>query len=77
LVVVIEDNGRAGGIGDAVARELRVRRVDVEVATYSLPQEFLPTGKRATVLSEAGLSAQEIARDVVAAASRGSVQSRW
>jgi len=77
LVVVIEDNGRAGGVGDAVARELRARRIDVEVATYALPQQFLPTGKRAAVLSEAGLSAQEIARDVVAAASRGTVQSRW
>ena len=77
LVVVIEDNGGAGGIGDAVARELRARRVDVEVATFSLPQQFLPTGKRAAVLSEAGLSAQDIARDVVAAASRGTVQSRW
>src|SRR4051794_24577057 len=77
LVVVIEDNGRAGGIGDAVARALRARRVDVEVATYGLPQEFLPTGKRAAVLSDAGLSAQDLARDVVAAASRGAVQSRW
>lgn len=77
LVAVIEDNGRAGGIGDAVARELRARRVDVEVATYGLPQEFLPTGKRAAVLSDAGLSAQDLARDVVAAASRGAVQSRW
>src|SRR4051812_15230250 len=77
LVVVIEDNGRVGGIGDAVARELRARRVDVEVATYGLPQEFLPTGKRAAVLSDAGLSAQDLARDVTAAASRGAVQSRW
>jgi 1-deoxy-D-xylulose-5-phosphate synthase len=77
LVVVIEDNGRVGGVGDAVARELRGRRVDVEVATYGLPQEFLPIGKRAAVLSDAGLSAQDIARDVVAAASRGAVQSRW
>ncbi|HMC69360.1 MAG TPA: 1-deoxy-D-xylulose-5-phosphate synthase, partial [Mycobacteriales bacterium] len=77
LVAVIEDNGHVGGVGDAVARELRVRRVDVEVATYALPQQFLPTGKRAAVLSDAGLSAQDIARDVVAAASRGTVQSRW
>jgi 1-deoxy-D-xylulose-5-phosphate synthase len=71
LVVVIEDNGRAGGVGDAVARELRARRVDVEVTTFALPQQFLTTGKRAAVLTAAGLSAQEIARDVVAAASRG------
>ena len=70
LVVVIEDNGRVGGIGDAIARELRTRRVDVDVVTFALPQEFLATGKRAAVLAAAGLSAQEIARDVVAAASQ-------
>ena len=49
----------------------------MEVATFGLPQQFLATGKRAAVLNEAGLSAQDIARDVVAAASRGAVQSRW
>ena len=70
LVVVIEDNGRVGGIGDAVARELRTRRVDVDVVTFALPQDFLATGKRAAVLKAAGLSAQEIARDVVAVASQ-------
>jgi 1-deoxy-D-xylulose-5-phosphate synthase len=75
LVVVIEDNGRVGGVGDAVARELRSRRVDVDVATFGLPQEFLPVGKRASILKQSGLSAQEIARDVVAAASTRIVSS--
>jgi 1-deoxy-D-xylulose-5-phosphate synthase len=70
LVVVIEDNGRVGGVGDAVARELRARRIDLDVLTFALPQDFLATGKRAAVLEAAGLSAQEIARDVVAAASQ-------
>jgi 1-deoxy-D-xylulose-5-phosphate synthase len=76
LVVVIEDNGRAGGIGDAIARELRSRRIDVEVATFALPQDFLAVGKRAAVLTAAGLSAQEIAREVVAAASREQLAQR-
>jgi 1-deoxy-D-xylulose-5-phosphate synthase len=75
LVVVIEDNGRVGGVGDAVARELRSRRVDVDVATFGLPQEFLPVGKRASILRQSGLSAQEIARAVVAAASTRLVSS--
>jgi 1-deoxy-D-xylulose-5-phosphate synthase len=70
-VVVIEDNGSAGGVGDAVARALRQRRVSVELSTFALPQQFLPVGKRADVLREAGLSAQEIARQVVEAVSRG------
>ena len=76
LVVVVEDNGRAGGIGDAIARELRARRIDVEVSTFALPQDFLAVGKRAAVLTAAGLSAQEIARDVVAAASREQLAQR-
>jgi 1-deoxy-D-xylulose-5-phosphate synthase len=70
LVVVIEDSGRAGGVGDAVARELRARRIDVDVATFALPQDFLPTAKRAALLKSTGLSAQDIAHDVVATASR-------
>ena len=70
LVAVIEDNGRAGGVGDAVARELRARRIDVDVATFALPQDFLPTGKRASLLKSTGLWAQDIAHDLVATASR-------
>jgi 1-deoxy-D-xylulose-5-phosphate synthase len=70
LVVVIEDNGRAGGVGDAVARELRARRIDVEVTTFALPQQFLPMGKRASLLTSTGLSARDIAHEVVSTASR-------
>src|SRR5947209_10960800 len=43
-VVVVEDNGQVGGVGDAVARELRSRSVDVEVMTFALPQQFLTAG---------------------------------
>ena len=71
LVAVIEDNGGNGGVGDAVARELRARRVDVSLQTYALPQRFLDAGERASVLRREGLSAQEIARSLVEAASRG------
>jgi 1-deoxy-D-xylulose-5-phosphate synthase len=70
-VAVIEDNGIAGGVGDAVARELRTRRIDVEVLTFGLPQEFLAVGSRANVLRRYGLSAQDIARSVVEATTRG------
>ena len=44
LVAVVEDNGRAGGFGDAVARLLRDHDVDVPVKTFGLPQEFLDHG---------------------------------
>jgi 1-deoxy-D-xylulose-5-phosphate synthase len=64
-VVVIEDGVVAGGVGSAVARELRTRRVPVPVRQVALPHEFIPHGERAAVLAECGLSAQEIARTVV------------
>ncbi|HVT63569.1 MAG TPA: 1-deoxy-D-xylulose-5-phosphate synthase [Mycobacteriales bacterium] len=64
-VVVIEDGVIAGGVGAAVARELRTRRVPVSVRQVALPHEFIPHGERAAVLAECGLSAQEIARTVV------------
>ncbi|MBV9098872.1 MAG: 1-deoxy-D-xylulose-5-phosphate synthase, partial [Frankiaceae bacterium] len=70
LVVTIEDNGRAGGIGDAVARELRDRSITTPVQNVALPQEFLPTGRRDVLLRELGLSAQEVARAAVEAVAR-------
>jgi 1-deoxy-D-xylulose-5-phosphate synthase len=64
-VVVIEDGVVAGGVGSAVARELRTRRVPVPLRQVALPHEFIPHGERGAVLSECGMSAQEIARTVV------------
>jgi 1-deoxy-D-xylulose-5-phosphate synthase len=61
LVVTVEDNGRAGGFGDAVARLLRDHDVDVPVKTFGLPQEFLSHGTRGQVLDEVGLTSQQLA----------------
>jgi 1-deoxy-D-xylulose-5-phosphate synthase len=68
LVVTVEDGGRVGGIGALVAQELRAAGVDVPVRQFALPQEFLPQGSRGEVLAASGLSAQELARQVVEAA---------
>ena len=62
LVVTVEDNGRVGGFGDAVARLLRDQDVDTPVRTFGLPQEFLEHGERADLLDDAGLAPQHIAR---------------
>jgi 1-deoxy-D-xylulose-5-phosphate synthase len=70
-VVTLEDNGRAGGVGDAVSRELRQRRITTPVQTFALPQDFLPVGRRDELLRNVGLSAQEIARQVVEATAHG------
>jgi 1-deoxy-D-xylulose-5-phosphate synthase len=70
LVVTVEDNGRAGGFGDAVARLLRDADVDTPVKTYGLPQEFLTHAKREEILEEAGLVPQHLARQITEAVAR-------
>ena len=70
LVAVVEDNGRAGGFGDAVARLLRDHDVDVPVKTFGLAQEFLTHGTRKEILEAAGLSPQHLARQLTEAVAR-------
>ena len=65
LVVTIEDHGRQGGAGSTLALALGDAGVATPVQVQSIPQRFLPQGKRAEILSESGLTAQEIARQVV------------
>jgi len=74
LVVAVEDNGRVGGFGDAVARLLRDHDVDVPVKTFGLPQEFLSHGTRQEVLEEAGLTSQQLALRITEAVARSSAE---
>jgi 1-deoxy-D-xylulose-5-phosphate synthase len=61
LVAVAEDNGLAGGAGDAVARLLRECEVDVPVRTLGVPQRFLDHARRSEVLHALGLTPDGIA----------------
>ncbi|WP_425465057.1 1-deoxy-D-xylulose-5-phosphate synthase [Nonomuraea longispora] len=70
LVAVVEDNGRVGAVGDAVARLLRDADVDVPVRTFGIPQEFLDHAKRAAILSRIGLTGQDLARQITEAVAR-------
>ncbi len=70
LVAVAEDNGRACGYGDAVARLLHDQDVDTPVKTFGLPQQFLAHGERSQVLEEAGLTPQHLARRITEAIAR-------
>jgi 1-deoxy-D-xylulose-5-phosphate synthase len=71
LVAVVEDNGRVGAVGDAVARLLRDSCVDgTPVRTFGIPQEFLDHAKRDMILSEIGLTPQDLARDITEAVAR-------
>lgn len=69
-VVTIEDNGRVGGVGAAVAQALRDAEVDVPVRDFGIPQEFLDHASRPEILAEIGLTAPDIARKVAALVSR-------
>ncbi len=64
LVVTVEDNGRVGGFGDAVARLLRDNDIDTPVRTFGLEQQFLEHGERAQVLEAQGLTPQHLARRI-------------
>jgi 1-deoxy-D-xylulose-5-phosphate synthase len=70
LVAVVEDNGRAGGFGDAVCRLLRDHDADVPVKTFGLPQEFLDHGNRPDILAANGLTPQHLARQITEAVAR-------
>ena len=70
LVAVVEDNGRSGGFGDAVARMLRDADVDIPVKTYGLNQEFLAHASRGEILEAAGLTPQHLARRLTEAVAR-------
>ncbi|MFE0805804.1 1-deoxy-D-xylulose-5-phosphate synthase [Streptomyces sp. NPDC058812] len=64
LVATVEDNGRVGGVGDAVARMLRDAEITTPVVTLGLPQTFLDHAKREEILGDAGLTPQGIAQEI-------------
>jgi len=67
LVVVVEDSGRVGGIGTAVRQHLDDAGVPTPSRLFGIPQRFIDHARRAEVLEEVGLTAQEISRQVIEA----------
>jgi 1-deoxy-D-xylulose-5-phosphate synthase len=70
LVVTVEDGVRTGGVGDAVAKALRDADVWVPLRDLGVPQAWHPHGSRAEILTELGLTAQDVARQVTEWVSR-------
>ncbi|MET7641019.1 1-deoxy-D-xylulose-5-phosphate synthase [Streptomyces sp. NPDC005438] len=70
VVVTVEDNSRAGGVGSAVSQALRDAGVDVPLRDFGIPERFLDHASRKEVLSEIGLTAPDIARQVTGLVSR-------
>jgi 1-deoxy-D-xylulose-5-phosphate synthase len=64
LVVTLEDNGVAGGVGSAVSAALRAADVDVPCRDVGLPQRFYDHASRPEVLAAVGLTAQDVARQI-------------
>ncbi|NGO67057.1 1-deoxy-D-xylulose-5-phosphate synthase [Streptomyces boncukensis] len=64
VVVTVEDNSRAGGVGSAVAQALRDAGVDVPLRDFGIPERFLDHGSRKEVMAEIGLTAPDVARQV-------------
>jgi 1-deoxy-D-xylulose-5-phosphate synthase len=61
MVAVVEDNGRAGGVGAAVSQALRDADIDVPLRNFGIPAQFLAHAKRGEVLADLGLTPAEIA----------------
>jgi 1-deoxy-D-xylulose-5-phosphate synthase len=66
-VVVVEDNVRTGGVATAMLERLADSGVAVPVHGFGVPQRFIQHSKREQILEEIGLTAQEVARQVVEA----------
>ena len=66
LVVTIEDGIKVGGIGTRVRQDMRAAQVDTALTEMGLPDEFLEHATRGEILERVGLTAQAIARDIVA-----------
>ncbi|VEG48539.1 1-deoxy-D-xylulose-5-phosphate synthase [Mycolicibacterium chitae] len=64
LVVTLEDNGVAGGVGSAVSAALRGNEIDVPCRDVGVPQEFLEHASRGQVFDEIGLTDQHLSRRI-------------
>jgi 1-deoxy-D-xylulose-5-phosphate synthase len=70
LVVTLEDGVRAGGVGTAIGQALRDAGIDVPLRDLGVPVGFHPHGTRGEILADLGLTAQDVARNVIEWVSR-------
>jgi 1-deoxy-D-xylulose-5-phosphate synthase len=65
LVVSVEDSGRVGGCGAALGLALADAGISTPLKVVGIPQRFPEHDKRANLLAEFGLAAQDLARAIV------------
>ena len=64
-VVVLEDGIRHGGIASSLSELFRDARLEVPIHSIGVPLEFIEHSKRAEILDDLGITAQQIAREIV------------
>ncbi len=61
LVLTVEDNGVAGGLGSHLSQAARAAGHETRFREFGIPQRFLAQGNRADLLEAAGLTAAQLA----------------
>ena len=64
-VVVLEDGIRHGGIASSISEMFRDAGLKVPLHSIGVPLEFFEHSKRSEILSDIGITSQNIARSVV------------
>ncbi|MTA22949.1 MAG: 1-deoxy-D-xylulose-5-phosphate synthase, partial [Actinobacteria bacterium] len=64
-VVVVEDGIRHGGIASTISEMFRDAGLEIPIHSIGVPLSFIEHSKRAEILNDLGMSAQNIARDLV------------
>ena len=64
-VVVVEDGIRHGGIASTISEMFRDAEIDVPIHSIGVPLEFIEHSKRAEIMSDLGITAQNITHQLV------------
>jgi len=64
-VVVVEDGIRHGGIASTISEMFRDAELDVPIHSIGVPLEFLEHSKRAEIMADLGITAQNITHQLV------------
>ncbi len=64
-IVVVEDGIRHAGIASSISEMLRDAEVNIALHSIGVPLEFIEHSKRSEILTDLGMTAQNIARSVV------------
>jgi 1-deoxy-D-xylulose-5-phosphate synthase len=64
-VVVLEDGIKHGGIASSISEMFREANLNVPIHSIGVPLEFIEHSKRAEIMDDLGITAQNIARSIV------------